>query len=321
MIKASDNYEITADSLLAKVTQEQIIVYYLGMQIDLNRVFSSPFRTDANPSCAFYYGKTGRLYLHDFSEGKFYSFMDIVMKKLKCNYYKALKDVERNISSISYFTPTVAEKIPIVYTYTSCKFQDTYFAKHDISRATLTKFNVKLVGEVFRNDELWARSTKEDPVYVYEINDRCKVYRPLTKNKKDKWRSNSIFSDVYGLKQLPRKGKLCIITSSVKDMMVLYEHGFPAICFNSEGIPQRGESAETLRAVVDSIKSRFDYVISLFDNDDAGIKNAYILYDKYDVPSMFILKKKDVADYQLKYGTVRCNRAIKRRISKTLKLN
>lgn len=320
MIRAADSYDITVDKLLSKVTQEQIIVYYLGTGIDLNRVFSSPFRTDANPSCAFFYGRTGKLYIHDFAEGKFYSFMDIVMKKLKCNYYNALKDINRNLENISYFNPTVIAKVEIEYTYTSSRLQDTYFAGHDISRATLTKFNVKLVDSVFKNNELWRKSTKEDPIYVYEINDRCKIYLPLTKLKKNKWRSNSVFSDVYGMKQLPKTGSLCIITSSVKDMMVLHEHGFPAICFNSEGLPQRGDNADVLTAVVTSLKARFKYVISLFDNDEAGIRNASILHDKYAVPPIYTNKVKDIADYQLRFRSYKSRRELKRRISKSLKV-
>lgn len=321
MIRASDSYDITVDKLLSKVTQEQIIMYYLGTQIDLNKVFSSPFRNDANPSCAFFYGRTGRLYIHDFAEGKFYAFMDIVMRKLKCNYYNALKDVHRNLENISYFNPAVVAKVEIEYTYTSSRLTETYFAKHSISKSTLTKFGAKLVDKVFKNNELWAKSTNEDPIYVYEINDRCKIYRPLTKLKKNKWRSNSVFSDVYGMKQLPKKGVLCIVTSSVKDMMVLHEHGFPAICFNSEGLPQRGDNAETLNAVLTSLKGRFRYVISLFDNDEAGIRNANILYDKYNIPPIYTNKVKDIADYQLRFKSYKCNRELRRRISKTLKTN
>lgn len=319
MIKASDSYDITVDKLLSKVTQEQIIVYYLGLQIDLNKVFSSPFRNDANPSCAFFYGRTGKLYIHDFAEGKFYSFMDIVMKKLKCNYYNALKDINRNLSNISYFNPTVVAKVEIEYTYTSSRFSDTYFANHQISRSTLTKFNVKLVDSVFKNNELWAKSTKEDPIYVYEINDRCKIYRPLTKFKKNKWRSNAVFSDVFGMKQLPRTGKLCIIASSVKDMMVLHEHGLPSICFNSETLPQRGDNLEVLTAVIEALKSRFSHVISFMDNDEAGIRSASMLQNKFDIPPIHTNKVKDIADFQLRFRTERTWRQLKRRISKALK--
>ena len=320
MIRAADSYDITVDKLLSRVTQEQIIVYYLGTGIDLNRVFSSPFRTDANPSCAFFYGRTGRLYIHDFAEGKFYSFMDIVMRKLKCNYYNALKDIHRNLENISYFNPVVVAKVEVEYTYTASRLTETYFAKHCISKTTLTKFGAKMVDSVFKNNELWGKSTNEDPIYVYEINDRCKIYRPLTKLKKNKWRSNTVFSDVYGMKQLPKKGVLCIITSSVKDMMVLHEHGFPAICFNSEVLPQRGDNADTLTAVVNSLQSRFRYVISLFDNDEVGIRNANILHGKYGIKPIYTQKCKDVADYQQRFMTYRTNRELRRRISKALKL-
>jgi len=319
MIKATDLVELSADSLLKKVTQEQIMVYYLGMQLDLNRVFSSPFRDDANPSCAFYYGKGGKLYLHDFAEGKFYSFVDVVMKKLRCNYYNALKDIQKNLESISYFNPKITDKVEIEYTYTSSKIPETYFANHKISKSTLLKFNAKLVDSVFKNGELWGKSTNEDPIYVYEINGRCKIYRPLTKLKKNKWRSSATFSDVFGMKQLPKKGVLCFITSSVKDMMVLHEHGFPAICFSSEGLPQRGENVEILNAVIEALKGRYRFVASLLDSDDVGRKNAAMLYDKYGLYPMCTPKVKDVADFQKRFKSVPTKRMLKRLISKSLK--
>lgn len=319
MIRISDIESLTSAKVLSRVSQEQIMVYYLGMPLDLNKVFSSPFRTDANPSCAFYYGKRGRLYIHDFSKGEFYDFADVVMKKLRCSYDKALRDIILNEEKIKYFSPVITEKAEIIYTYTTCKFQDSYFARHAISKQTMQRFDVRLVGEVYRNGELWRRSTKEDPIYAYEINDRVKLYRPLAPTKKDKFRSTALFSDVFGLKQLPRSGKLVIITSSVKDMMTLYEHGFNAISFASESMPQRGENAEVLKAVIDSVKQRFKYVITLFDSDETGIRNAAFMQTRYGLPSMFVVKTKDIADCQLKYRPKITSRLIKRRISKTLK--
>ena len=319
MIRANDLVDLTIDALLKQVTQEQIMVYYLGVQLDLNRVFSSPFRADANPSCAFYYGKNGKLYLHDFAEAKFYGFVDVVMKKLKCNYYNALKDVQRNLKGISYFNPIVSDKLEIDYTYTSAKFLETYFSKQGISKSTLLKFNAKLVGDVFKNDTLWASSTKNDPIYVYEINGRCKIYRPLTPLKKNKWRSSAKFADVFGMKQLPKSGVLCFITSSVKDMMVLNEHGFPSICFASEGLPQRGENVEVLNAVIEALKHRYRFVASLLDSDEVGQKNASYLYGKYGILPMSTPIFKDISDFQRKFKMGRTVRCLKRLISKTFK--
>lgn len=120
--------------------------------------------------------------------------------------------------------------------------------------------------------------------------------------------------------QLPRKGKLCIITSSIKDVMVFKQHGFPAICFNGEsyGINKDSESGKTVASTINILKKRYSYLLLFLDNDDPGVKASIKLQQMHHVPYTVSPAKelKDISDYQKKYGPQKTFRTIKKLISK-----
>ena len=123
--------------------------------------------------------------------------------------------------------------------------------------------------------------------------------------------------------QLPRKGALCIITSSIKDVMVLRQHGFPAICFNGEtyGSTKGSDSGKVVAAIIEVLRKRFKRVMLFLDNDEAGIKASIKWERNYSIPYA-VLKTpglKDVSDYQKRNGPHKTFRTIKRIISKTFK--
>ena len=81
-----------------------------------------------------------------------------------------------------------------------------------------------------------------------------KIYRPHSLTRKDKWRNNCGTYDLQGLAQLPDKGKLLIITKSLKDIMVLYEYGYTAVA------PQ-SEHSSIPTSLMENLKGRFDKII------------------------------------------------------------
>lgn len=124
-----------------------------------------------------------------------------------------------------------------------------------------------------------------------------------------------------GLLQLPKKGNLCIITSSIKDVMVLRQHGFPAICFNGEayGVNKNSTSGKFVSDTITILKKRFKNVILFLDNDEPGIQAAVKLQQINSIPLMCLTVEKDISDYQKKKGTHKTFRILKKMLSKKLR--
>ncbi|MGL5079525.1 MAG: hypothetical protein ACRDBG_27315, partial [Waterburya sp.] len=170
---------------------------------------------------------------------------------------------------------------------------------------------------IYRNGVKVYSDNKADPAFVYNINGRFKIYRPLAKNKKDKWRSTALLQDVYGLEHLKKKGRLLFITSSVKDLMTLNSFGFQAICFSSEALPKRGENYEFLKSLIGNLNRRFEYVLSIFDNDEAGKAGAAVLLG-LGVPG-FQLKAKDPFDSVIIFKRLKTFRVLKKNVKQIVK--
>lgn len=101
--------------------------------------------------------------------------------------------------------------------------------------------------------------------------------------------------------------------------MVLYELGYPAIAFNSEGIPTRGESAATVEEVIEQLKERFERVILFLDNDVAGVNYSKKLSRRYDLPYIVLPDgPKDISDHINKYNKRKTKRVLNKLISKLI---
>ncbi len=78
--------------------------------------------------------------------------------------------------------------------------------------------------------------------------------------------SNTNSKQIQGYDQLPNKGDLCIIASSLKDVMCLFEMGIPAIAMQSEmQLP--------LRKTIEELRGRFKQVAVFYDNDFTNPNN------------------------------------------------
>lgn len=126
--------------------------------------------------------------------------------------------------------------------------------------------------------------------------------------------------DVSGFYQLPKASKLLIVTSSMKDVMVLRELGYNAIAFNSEGIPTKGDKAEFVKNTLEHLKTRFNNIVFFMDNDLPGKNYSLKLTSHYRLPHMLIPdnEPKDISDYYRKYGKRRTRRMLQKLLKKIL---
>ena len=291
---------ITLEYILSKVTEYDIYAHYLG-QFKVGMIYQSPFRKDKNPSFGIFYSKrTKQLLFKDHGTGECGNVIKFVQLYTgKTNYNDILQDIvaklnitpETRLDSSKQYIPSTETVIGVVRQ----EFTDTdikYWNQFNISTKTLKKFNVNSIKYYLCNGVVKGIYKPENPMYAYKVYNNFKVYRPLG-DKYTKWRNNLTEYDVQGYEQLPKKGDICIITKSLKDVMCLYEMGIPAVSPSSEStfIPE---------SVLADLKKRFKKIIIIFDRDQAGFKNVRKIIKKYkDLDFLFINKKfksKDISD-------------------------
>lgn len=81
---------------------------------------------------------------------------------------------------------------------------------------------------------------------------------------------------IQGIHMLPKTGEYLVLTKSMKDVMVLYELGIPAIAPCSE-------TTFISDSQYRKLKDRFDNLILFYDNDQTGISYMQKIRKKYDV--------------------------------------
>ena len=311
---------ITLEYILSKVTEYDIYAHYLG-QFKVGMIYQSPFRKDKNPSFGIFYSKrTNQLLFKDHGTGECGNVIKFVQLYTgKTNYNDILQDIvaklnitpETRLDSSKQYIPSTETIIGVVRQ----EFTDTdikYWGQFNISTKTLKKFNVNSIKYYLCNGVVKGIYKPENPMYAYKVYNNFKVYRPLG-DKYTKWRNNLTEYDVQGYEQLPKKGEICIITKSLKDVMCLYEMGIPAVSPSSE-------STWLPDTVLEDILKRFKRVLICFDRDGPGVRNLRKISLKTGLEPMLVHKKwkaKDISDAIAKNGFEN----IKNWIYETLKIN
>lgn len=290
---------ITLEYILSKVTEYDIYAHYLG-QFKVGMIYNSPFRKDKNPSFGIFYSKrTKQLLFKDHGTGECGNVIKFVQLYTgKTNYNDILQDIvaklnittDTRLDSSKQYIPSQETVIGVVRQ----EFTDVdtnYWSQFHISIKTLKKFNVNSIKYYLCNGIVKGIYKPENPMYAYKVYNNFKVYRPLG-DKYTKWRNNLTEYDVQGYEQLPKKGDICIITKSLKDVMCLYEMGIPAISPSSE-------STWLPDTVLEDILKRFKRVLICFDRDGPGMRNLRKISLKTGLNGLIMHKKfkaKDISD-------------------------
>lgn len=301
---------ITKKFLLEKNPPEVYFEHYLGVPVKKG-LFTSPscLRKDNHPTCSFYKNSKGDLIYKDFA-GISGDFVKIVMEIFNVSYFKALNIIANdfgyikldnypiNTSKIQYtgyiLKETEKAKIQVEIKEFSEK-ELSWWNSFGISLKTLEKFKVYSIKHVFLNSDYFTSSTEKTPIYGYfggknsNGNELWRLYIP----SKIKYRfiSNWDGKHWHGSRQLPILGNHCVISKSMKDLMLLYEFGIISIAPTSENILMTENQFY-------KIKNKYNNIFVMFDNDLAGVKGANKYKKKYGVRCIFIKRKysKDISD-------------------------
>lgn len=311
--------EYTLEDLLSRVSEKDIYEYYLQESIKSNQFYKCPFHKDTNPSLGVKLMPSGMLIHRCFGCGERGSAINFVSKLFNQSTQESIKQIYRDLNlslggpvsspittrkrveSIGFTTEDNTILLP--YAQPFCIVDFNYWSQYYISLETLLKYSIssckKVVIKKLKEEKLvlFAEYSNTNPIYSYEINGKYKIYRPLNPTKYGKWISTTKAEDIQGLSQLPSKGDLLIITSSMKDLLVLKTLGYNAIALGGEGnrIPAK---------ILDYLYACFREILVFYDNDEAGINygkkfSSEIGSDYIHIPLEY--KEKDISDFIARY--------------------
>lgn len=311
--------KLSQEVLLKYNSEETYMEHYLGIPVKKG-LFKSPLRRDNTPTCAFYRDSCGRLIFKDF-RGDFYgNFIEVVKYKYGVSYPKALAiiandfgikqnpELKVNKSCIKEYSNNKLEKFE--ESIIKVKIKDfteeelDWWRSYGITLNTLKKFFVFSCEIVFLNDQIYSysSSTSFNFGYFYPSKDNNKQYWRIyyPQNRKYRFISNWNKTMIQGIHMMPKSGEFLVITKSMKDVMLCYELGIPAIAPNSENL-------FITDSQWDNIVIKFKHIFLLYDTDLAGVANSKRIKKKFPKIQVLLIprkyKAKDITDLYKKLGT------------------
>lgn len=306
--------------ILSRFSEEQIMEYYLHVPVKKG-LFKNPLRNDMHVTCSFFRSKSGTLMFKDFATGQCFTCFDVVRNLFNCNYFDALLIIANDFGIIHYdalqknpgkinlnfekLESKESSKIEVeIQDFTELELK--WWGKYGITLDILKKFNVYSCKHVFLNDELFAESKQNFPIFGYyggtikEDNKKHELWRIyIPKRTSFRFITNWKSKKIQGFDQLPKSGKLLVITKSMKDCLCLYQ-------FNITAIAPCSENLFVSESVLEDLKNRFQKIVVFYDNDRPGMYNMAKIRRQHPeliytyIPKMY--QSKDISDFYKDHG-------------------
>lgn len=323
--------QIDKNYLLSYYSEETYLSHYLNLPVKKG-LFKNPLRRDNKVTCSFYKSKSGDILFHDFATGEQLNFIGVVMSKYNVGYYEAmsiiaedfgLKESKRVKNSKNYqklsikdapkFEGSGPSKIGVeIKNFTKTELD--WWKEYGVSPEILKKYNVYSCKNVFLNDKLFTTNSKLTFGYYGGKLEGMELWR-IYYSQREQYRflTNWPSKKVQGYKQLPKEGKLLVITKSMKDVMCLAGLGISAIAPNSENIFISDKMLEDL-------KKRFKHIVVFYDNDRPGLRNMVKIRKNHPELNFFWIplnkEAKDISDFYKKFKKQKTLEFIKESILK-----
>ena len=321
MAFSSGKSSVSLDDILSKVTEADILSYYLEVT-EVPCIINSPLRQDKRPSFGLYSSDGIRIFYIDLATKDNGGLFDLLGKMWNCGFKEVLSKINEDISkfcggaSIHSYTPCAIRSTSSYNKDTDlqCKVRDwrsydiEYWASYGITLEWLKYAEVYPISHkiVIKDGHRYVFGA-DKYAYAYvehkEGKVTLKIYQPFNKAGY-KWSSN-IDRSVWSLwTKIPKYGTNLIISSSVKDCLnIMCNFKIPSICLQGEGYLPKPH-------IMEELKSRYKNIIIFFDNDFAnpnnpGHNDAKKLSEEYNLKMVEIPKKyesKDPSDLFKKYG-------------------
>lgn len=299
---------ISREEIIDKVSEADIIGYYLGIT-SIPALINSPLRQDNNPSFALYSPNGKDVNYKDYATNEGGGCMTLLMKLWNCSRSKVYSKIQEDLLLFNKVecnksTLTSVKRVKI---NNKCELQCAirdwmkhdieYWESYGISIAWLKYAEIYPISHkiIIKDGKKMVFGTDK---YAYAFVERkegnitLKIYQPFNK-KGYKWQ-NSHDKGVLSLwTKIPKNGDRLCICSSLKDALCLWANtGIPAIA------PQ-GEGYTLSNTAISELKKRYKHIYILYDNDEAGLKDAELLSEFTGFTNIVlpnINNQKDISD-------------------------
>lgn len=271
--------------ILERISETELASMYLDIK-KIPCTIRNPMREDKSPSLGWYASNSGRIKFRDFATNESGTLLDFL-----CMYWGVSKPVlqKRLLSQITTKDFITTAKVTSVYS----ELKDKHNPKSSTLQVKIRNWKKEDIEywESFGITLNWLQWAEVYPIshtiitigdnkyvfgtdplaYVFvehkEGNTTLKVYQPYNTTGR-KWLSKHDKSVIGLWTKVPPTGKEICICSSLKDSLCLSANtGIPAIYIQGEGYSISKTACEIL-------KSRYDTIYILLDNDEVGLRDA-----------------------------------------------
>jgi hypothetical protein len=272
-----------------------------GQDVKIKSLFNPSERT---PSMCIYSTLNGYKY-KDFSTGKGGSAIDLVKDVHQLPFHKACQLIIETYNDFVLHNNGGYDvgdfKLQSRYRVTTYKTrkwttQDQYFwTQFNIGSKLLEAHHIKPLESYKMTNEDKELCIKGLYLYGYFKEDGTlyKIYQPKTLDKK----FIKVNSYIQGWEQVGKHPHL-IITSSLKDVMSI-----KSLKLNIDVIAPDSENTMLKEEFIKQLQKKYQKIVLLFDNDEAGIKSMKTYKEKYPFIEIAVLPmSKDVSDSIKDFG-------------------
>lgn len=283
--------------------------HFLG-EVRPGKKILSPLRTEKDPSFSIYVNKSKNLYYwKDYGSGKFGDHWDFIKQKTGLGFRECIHYAKENILALGHFgideqrinraalelamQPKVTlekerTKLFPVFRHWNQRDEAFFQSKNAMGCRDMEEAGYLPASEVevVREDKKYVLFEKENsPLYVICFpSGNFKIYRPLESAGR-KWVSNVDREKDFYLFDRCTGGEVLLITAGNRDCAAIRKH------LKVDAFALLSETADLPVEVFVRIRSIYNKVFVLYDNDPAGYKGAMKLKLQYGIPYLNDLYK------------------------------
>jgi hypothetical protein len=306
-----------------------VFQYYINLDQTLsgqNVKIKSIWNTaDSVPSMCIYVDTQRSEYVFkDFSTGKQGDKIFFVMEYFNISFLEALdkilldynKYIQKNGKIKLGLKPIDKWKVGYVNVRKWNTGDAKYWLQYNIGSTILEHFNVKPIEyyNLIRNVEGEKEEISIKHAYIYgyytKENLLYKIYQPKKKDNK----FLKVNECIQGFDQLTFNKPNLIICSSLKDAMCLYSFKYKTI----DVIAPDSENTIIKPYIIHNLKNKYNFIITLLDNDKPGHKAMDKYKELYDIDGFSINLSKDFSDSVKDHKAIKVHNEFKIKFKKCL---
>ena len=301
---------VSLDDILSKVTEADILSYYLGVT-EVPCIINSPLRQDRRPSFGLYSTNGRRIFYIDLATKDSGGLFDLLGHMWGTDYISTLTRVNEDISkfcgstNVHSYTPCTVRSTSSYNKDTDlqCKVRDwrdydiEYWASYGITLEWLKYAEVYPISHkiIIKDGHRYVFGA-DKYAYAYvehkEGKVTLKIYQPFNKAGY-KWSNKHDKSVISLWTKVPEYGDKICICSSLKDALCLWANA------NIPSLSIQGEGYNMSDTAISELKRRYKEIYILLDNDEAGLKDGLSLSESTGFTNVVLPKfegGKDISD-------------------------